>query len=363
MVGGIERQPGGGGGDDDDDDDEGRGAEWGDIWGEEEGATAGDGEGEGVPTGRGRIYGRGGNPGDLIILQTPDVHEEIEMLLKQLRRAQHIQVNVESRFLRVRMNFLEEIGFDWSEIDTTPDTQNDHGAELRTGLPLFSGEDYDNAQSFGLNVDFGVFDSFELQGLFRAIQTRNDVRTVAAPIVTLMNGQLGYLSVSTSYNYVSDIEIDSNVETSEGGPSIVTQDIDIETDNVADVIGLIVRPIVSADRKYVYLEAAPIVTEVLRFDKYTVFSRDEQENTIDLPVLRAERVESTVAVPDRGILLMGGLNRYTQDRREKGVPVFSKIPVLRRLFQSEGKNVDQNTFLILLRPRIIILPEEEERAF
>ena len=63
------------------------------LWGERPGGAGGPAELLLAP--RGRIYMRGGNPGDLLIVQTVEVHAEIEKLLHYLRAAASVQVQLE----------------------------------------------------------------------------------------------------------------------------------------------------------------------------------------------------------------------------------------------------------------------------
>jgi len=48
---------------------------------------------------------------------------------------------------------------------------------------------------------------------------------------------------------------------------------------------------------------------------------------------------------------------------EAGVPVLSKIPVLKRLYSSRTLVKDEQVLLILVKPTIIIQKETEQRAF
>jgi type II secretory pathway component GspD/PulD (secretin) len=82
-----------------------------------------------------------------------------------------------------------------------------------------------------------------------------------------------------------------------------------------------------------------------------------------LPKQLSEQLEVTVCVPDRGILMIGGLTSYGKDEVERGVPILNKIPILKRLFMGEAMKINQSTLIILVRPRIILLPEEEGQAF
>ena len=77
----------------------------------------------------------------------------------------------------------------------------------------------------------------------------------------------------------------------------------------------------------------------------------------------AQTFETTVCVPDRGVLMVGGLTRHQIAEIERGVPILNKIPILKRLFSSEGKSNTRSMLLILVRPQIIIVEEEEEFNF
>jgi general secretion pathway protein D len=72
-------------------------------------------------------------------------------------------------------------------------------------------------------------------------------------------------------------------------------------------------------------------------------------------------VSTTVAVPDGGTVLMGGLKRLSEGRNEYGPPVLSKIPYLNRLFRNTAYGRSAESLLIMVTPRIIIQAEEEER--
>jgi type II secretory pathway component GspD/PulD (secretin) len=65
-------------------------------------------------------------------------------------------------------------------------------------------------------------------------------------------------------------------------------------------------------------------------------------------------------VPDGGTLLIGGQKLSGEVEREMGVPVISKIPVVNRAFTNKGKIRDEQTLLILIKPKIILLEEGEE---
>ncbi|MDP6107556.1 MAG: hypothetical protein QGI33_03870, partial [Candidatus Brocadiia bacterium] len=81
--------------------------------------------GQAVSRPRGRITFRYGNVGQLLILQTPAVHTEIEELLESLREELAIQVMIEARYVDIAGTAFQEVGFSWPDIDFSPDDDDD----------------------------------------------------------------------------------------------------------------------------------------------------------------------------------------------------------------------------------------------
>jgi len=84
-------------------------------------------------------------------------------------------------------------------------------------------------------------------------------------------------------------------------------------------------------------------------------------NFITLQSGYVQRAETTVGVPDRGVVVVGGLTTSSGEQHEGGVPILDKIPFIKRLFSAEGRKIERDTLFVLARPTIIILKEEEAR--
>ena len=68
-------------------------------------------------------------------------------------------------------------------------------------------------------------------------------------------------------------------------------------------------------------------------------------------------------VPDGGTLLIGGLKLSGERERDAGVPILSRIPVLKRAFSNTSTVKDDQILLVLVKPKIIIADEAEQEAF
>lgn len=82
---------------------------------------------------------------------------------------------------------------------------------------------------------------------------------------------------------------------------------------------------------------------------------------IQQPTGSFNTVTTTVTAPDGGTMLLGGINRASQGRTERGVPILGKLPYLGRLFGNRGIGQDFSSSSMTVSPRIIILEEEEEK--
>jgi type II secretory pathway component GspD/PulD (secretin) len=215
----------------------------------------------------------------------------------------------------------------------------------------------------GLNLSYQILNGFFLEGFLRAVQESDEAETLTAPKITLSNTQRGTIKVVTTSNYVETFEIVSQT------PEPVVEEIDSGTT-------FSVRPVVSADRKYVYLEVHPVITTV---DLTTTVTYEtvapgtvggeggaKAENTITLPVTQKQELSVTVCVPDKGVLMIGGLGSRSETKTSSGTPILSKIPIIKRLFSSKKIDRDIATdgnLIILIKPTILIREEQEAQAF
>ena len=322
-----------------------------------------------INDGKGMIAAREGMLGDIVVTHTLDVHKEVEGLLAALRSSADLQVSIEARFIAVSDNFLEAYGHNINDADfrgqgdgagiftATGDKFIDTGTT--SGLGAATGT------TAGINLTYQIFNGLFIDGFLKAVQESDEAETVTAPKITLSNTQRGTIKVVKTFSYVEKFKIVSST------PEPVIKEID-------DGTTFNVRPIVSADRKYVYLEVHPIITSVelntedssVTFNTVGQASGDTTagiaENIIQLPITTKQELSVTVCVPDKGILVIGGLGTSSEKKTSKGVPILSKIPIVKRFFSSDVINRDiklADNLIILIRPTILMREEEEARAF
>jgi Flp pilus assembly secretin CpaC/tetratricopeptide (TPR) repeat protein len=314
----------------------------------------------------------------LVISQTPQVHEQVQkLLMEDLREALGHQVSIETRFLFVTENFLEDIGLDM-RIDLGPlgkfnsmtfnQGSYEYTVPSETLVPgtlattSATGSIVTNpAISLGSGVQYGsLMDDLSLTFFLRATQAHRDAKMLTAPRVTVLSGESAYIRVAKEVAYVSDYQFEDITGTGVDQPTRVIANP--TTDTVTGGVVLNVTPTISADMKYVILEISTNYTRT-DFRDFTVYSATTgQDAKIQLPTLEVSEVQTRVSVPDGGTLLIGGQKLGAEVNKEAGVPGLSKMPVFGRLFSNRSKVKDQDILLVLVKPSII-LQEEAEREY
>lgn len=211
---------------------------------------------------------------------------------------------------------------------------------------------------------FGSFlDNIQVDFLIRATQADSRTSVLTAPRLVLFNGQRSWVAVTIQQNFVSQL----NPVVATGAVAQAPQIGVIDSGAVLDVAAT-----VSADRRYVTMTLRPGVTRLLALQTIPFSGGGAgggfgvgaaSAAFIQLPTLSAQRVQTTVSVPDGGTLLIGGQKLASETEVEAGVPILSKIPILKRLYSSRSMVKDEQTLLILIKPKILIHSEQEELAF
>ncbi|HPP27518.1 MAG TPA: hypothetical protein PLV57_13445, partial [Phycisphaerae bacterium] len=368
----------------------------------------------------------------LIVTHTSRAHQQLVDLLRQLREAKDLQVAVETKFIRLQSNFLEQIGVDldivlnqgnagldqalienapavdpvtgvrlmqprrftqlgftpavagfgtpmdqvalqqpyqnvalvppgspgnwWSRHTTPVPIVNNTlalAAPRSTGIPGSLAGETATIPAFQI---FGSFlDNLQVDFLLRATQLDARSSVVDAPRVVTFNNRGAYITVQTMAYYVALPGYLPAPGSGVGGQAAGGRDPTISM--IPRGRTLDVLPTVSADRRYVTLTVRPFVSDA----RFSVFQG--ATGPLQLPEQDITMLRTSVNVPDRGWVLLGGLKQAGETEVEAGVPLISKIPILKRAYTNRSRVKDESVLFILLKPTIIVQGEQEEAAF
>jgi type II secretory pathway component GspD/PulD (secretin) len=352
------------------------------------------------------IEQRGGST--LFVSQSPEVHSLIEQLLSNLRNQQALQVHVSVQVLDVKKNFFEEIGVEYTDQNgaagqpsvaqsqlTYPQlitgapgkpipaagvgiqaggAANDgyvrlndtlaYNGSITQVMPANSSASAGVNAPRGLEIDgslhpFSFLGKDQINAIFSAFEQETDAQILEHPAITCFNGQRANASFIHQYAYIASYDIVN-----------YTYDPKIEVLNYGDIID--VRPVVSSDRKYITMEIRPSsVIPVQFFVEDIIAPRIGAAGNflivygffdypIELPNVEVRTLRSTVMMPDKGTLLLGGFTNALRQRTHSGVPFLSHIPFLGRLFSRDGTYDQNRKIFFMLNAEIIDLGEREK---
>jgi type II secretory pathway component GspD/PulD (secretin) len=348
----------------------------------------------------------------LVVNQTGDIQEQIVDLLNALRRLQDLQIAIELRLVSVAEAFYERIGVDfsmnilhgssrfipellsgnfapngqinqfrpsnfWSGLTPAGTFTPDLGVPIAThsfdfSLPPFGGYPGTLGADGGLGVGLAFLSDIQVFMFLEAAQGDRRTNVMQAPKITVFNGQTANISVTDELVFLQQINVVQLNGQNVFQPVQVPVPVQIPA---FPGLAMTVTPVVSADRRFVRLNLAPSLQNLISatvplvpiqqvvpqlfFDNisppqpviFQLFFQQPSFSTITL--------DTTVVVPDGGTVLMGGFKSLLEGRNEFGPPVLSKIPYLSRLFKNVAYGREAQSLMIMVTARIIINEEEE----
>jgi hypothetical protein len=344
----------------------------------------------------------------LVVNQTPDIQEQIQDLLQQLRRLQDIEVSLEVRLITLSDNFFERMGVDLDlniKTDTTryqPQLtsgqfaqpgfiQSFNPSKLIAGIlpggaftqdlnipinnnsfslaypPFGFQRELSAGNTGGLSIGLAFLSDIQVYLFMEAAQSDERFNIMQAPRLTMFNGQSATLTVGSFSTFVTGVQ--------PVNPAGYTYFLPIVTPLLNQTsVGF--QPVVTGDRRFVRINmqlglqnlkpSAQIFPITVTSQVLTGFNNLQAVGPplvltqfIQQPQVDFLQVSTTVQVPDGGTVVIGGLKRLAEGRNEFGPPILSKIPYLNRLVKNVGYGRTTEHILMLITPRIIITEEEE----
>lgn len=168
----------------------------------------------------------------------------------------------------------------------------------------------------------------------QAQESRGVLRVVTRPVISTLNGQEASITIGQTDYY--RLETNTAANSSVNSFNQVSQRF--ETIEINTTIK--VKPQVSQDGM-VTLELAPDFT-----------SPGAQADPNIPPTILTRSFQSTIRVRDGETVVLGGLSRESSSNSTDGLPLISRIPVLKWLFGENSRNKAKSSLIIYITPTI-----------
>lgn len=257
---------------------------------------------------------------------------EVEAYVKELDKLVPM-VLMEITLLDVRKGHTTKTGITAGIADSVVRTQG----QVLSGLDMTLGAGSINEflGRIGANQTFNigkVTPNFYMK--LSALEANNNAEVRQVPKLSTLNGHSATLSIGTTRYYVTKTQ---NVFS-----SVNTQTVFTEQFNKVDAnLAITLNPVVSGD------------------DQVTMKIRVEISDFIGTPPANAppptstSKFESIIRAHNEDMIILGGMERTEKSESGSGVPLLSRIPVIKWLFSSRERTRSKVVTLVFIKPTII----------
>jgi len=212
-----------------------------------------------------------------------------------------------------------------SGVNPLPDTQQLVNSAINLAAGAFS----------GLSIYGVIADSIDVT--VSALQSTNKFKVISRPVVYTANNKRAVISSGQEVP-IPESSLTSSLAVGAQGTSIASN------------IGY--KPVV------LKLEVIPLINSKNEVTLTIAQQNDNvQENVTisdnQVPVIGTQELTTTVTVPNRHTIVLGGLITEEERETKSGLPFLANIPGLSYLFGSTQKNVVRRELIIMIQPFII----------
>ena len=358
------------------------------------------------PTGASANYLPSGSK--LVVRNTRDNIDLIDSLVDAAMGVAPSQVSIETKFVEITQNNLQELGFDWllgpfsigagvygsggggtNSLNTANYPFNASGMSsvgaIRTGdaaIPqasvngLLAGQSPNTTTPApGIFSIGGIFTEPQFQLVIRGLNQKKGVDLMSAPKVTTKSGVKAIVKITDEFIYPKQYDppqVPQAVSNS-GTPPTVTPSFPRNFTEQDLGVVLEAKPTIGPDGYTIDLELDPKVVDFDGFINYgsPINAVGYQEslingifvqnpvlqtlttNTINQPVFTTREVNTFVTVWDGQTVSLGGLITENVVKAQDKVPFLGDIPLAGRLFRSNNDQKIKENLIIFVTPRIL----------
>lgn len=278
--------------------------------------------------------------GSIMVTDQKHTVDRIGLFLREIKKAIHLQVDIEAQIYEVVFDDEFHFGIDWQNVMAHVEEWAISTGGLPVGIPS-SRLIVDNpiggltpsapALSLAITKD-------QSKVIIQALQEQGQLEVVSQPRVRTLNNQAALIKVGTDKPFFRQ----STVVTTGTGPSQTATDVSIQTITIGTVLSL--TPQISEDG-WVTMDISPVITRLVD----TVTGPDQST----APEVDIKQTSSLVRIREGTTVVIGGLIQNERYKTERKVPFLGDIPYLGIPFRGIFDSKRRTELVIFITPTIV----------
>jgi general secretion pathway protein D len=270
----------------------------------------------------------------LIILAPPGIYREMTETIKRIDTYPR-EVLIEGVVAQVTLSDTDEYGIQWSVLHDVDIRGADFKGLVRNSLKdalITTAPTLSSGTPGGLS--YILFKADKLSALVNALATRGKVNILSSPRLLVRDQEEASIEVG------SEIPIATSTTTSTEATT-TTQSIQYKTVGIK----LKIKPTIN-EEKTVVLELEQEVSSV-----------GEKQTTVgglSYPSFNATKTKTSIVVPDKQGIVIGGIMEETKDKGYQGIPLLSSIPIFGGLFRYTTDTTTKKELVIIITPHVVV---------
>ena len=266
----------------------------------------------------------------LVVRDTKQKIDDIRKVVKAFDEKTR-EVLIDAYIIQVTLSDKYSYGIDWLDIAKMGDVKLTADTNLSTGLSNVTPNTLSIATSGGNNTT-----------IISLLKTYGETNVLSRPRIAVIDRHEAKILVGSKEVYVT-----SDITTTSGG-----------TYNTSDNIQFVdvgVRLAVTPEINRVGFVTLKVKPEVSNADatKTVVLKNSDGSTRTVVPYVTTSEAETSVLVKDGTTVIIGGLMKDTLVNHKEKVPFLGDMPLIGKLFSSNGKTKEKTELVILLTPHII----------
>ena len=283
----------------------------------------------------------------ILVMGRKDAIDKVNSLLDKLDR-KPAQVYLSTVIGQLTLGDGFEFGIDYLSALNDKDGTNFSGSNFVSRQDVLSGNATTRAirdlrnnvitapfgPAAGMNLYGSIGDSLEV--FVTALETSNRFRVLSRPSVFALNNKKAVITSGQQIPVPSQQTVFANNNANQGNTTTTIEYRDV-------VLKLEVVPLINSDGE--------VQLTIAQVNDTVIGSQRVEPN--DVPIIGTEQIITSVTVPDRNTIVLGGLISEQEKRDTQGAPFLSRIPGVGNLFKENKDSTTRSELIIFIQPQVI----------